>query len=104
MKQKRISGIEESEEQCDALNGLEKDLAEFVLEQAIKPQTASRDELKLEDMLTAYLTGNISNIVDIFESNVSSGLDLTEEEQALMARFQSYMKRNLFTLRDEKMA
>ena len=29
---------------------------------------------------------------------------MTREEQALNARFQSYMKRNLFTLRDERMA
>ena len=53
-------------------------------------------------MLTGYLSGNLSFVFDAFESN--SDDTMTGEEQALMARYQSYMKRNLFTLRDKRMA
>ena len=53
-------------------------------------------------MLTGYLTGNLSIIFDEFESN--SDDTMTREEQALNARYQSYMKRNLFTLKEERMA
>ena len=72
-------------------------MAAFVLDQALLPQKAAQDGIK-----NGYLTGNFSlpfNDLEVLESKFDDS-----EEQALYASYQDYMKRNLFTLRDKRMA
>ncbi|XP_026887865.2 metalloprotease TIKI2 isoform X2 [Electrophorus electricus] len=109
---KRTGAVEEVEEQCHPLNGLNFSQVLFALNQTLRQQEGLRegstqDPFTTEDLITHYNCGDLSSI--IFNHDTSQmphfiNTSLLDHERSTAQQIDSYLRQELIYKRNERMA